>query len=358
MEFIPRYSVLIGRVGTAVYLLLKHKGPGGRLLAPANLCYAALYPALYAGWSVSFCDVDPATGNLTLSLLEQALDAHRPDAVILPHMYGQPIERLDDMVALCRGRGTLTIEDCASALGASSPEYPVGKTGDYTLCSTGYAKIVEVGYGGILASETDPLDWVPALEEELPFYGPAVERTETLFSRLYRVLRNEGEGVLEKAVYRALPQGARNMFLFRLTDRQKETMEKALEELPGEVSRRRACLAECEKTLREQGALKPAGPLQLYPYTPGAVPWRLSFFVPVALRGRLVQVCLEEGLPVSDWYPRVTPMFGDAGEYPGARAMEERILNLPLRPDTARDLCPALARLAKKCSEDKEVSDS
>ena len=80
--------------------------------------------------------------------------------------------------------------------------------------------------------------------------------------------------------------------------------------------------------------------------------------MPAALRGRLVQVCLEGGLPVSDWYPRVTPMFGDAGEYPGARAMEERILNLPLRPDTARDLCPALARLAKKCSEYKEVSDS
>ena len=64
MEWIPRYSVLTGRGGTAVYLLLKHKGSGGRLLAPANLCYAALYPALYAGWSVVFCDVDPATGDL------------------------------------------------------------------------------------------------------------------------------------------------------------------------------------------------------------------------------------------------------------------------------------------------------
>ena len=46
-------------------------------------------------------------------------------------------------------------------------------------------------------------------------------------------------------------------------------------------------------------------------------------------------------------------MFGDAGEYPGAKAMEERILNLPLRPDTARVLCPALAKLAKKMFEGK-----
>ena len=36
------------------------------------------------------------------------------------------------------------------------------------------------------------------------------------------------------------------------------------------------------------------------------------------LRAELVQACLKEGLPVSDWYPRVTPMFGDTGEYPGA----------------------------------------
>ena len=357
MEFSPRYSVFTGRGGTAVYLLLKHRGPGGRLLAPANLCYAALYPALYAGWSVAFCDVDPATGNLTLPLLQGALGKHRPDGVILPHMYGQPIRGLADMVQLCRSRGIFTIEDCASAMGADSPEYPVGKTGDYTLYSTGYAKIVEVGYGGILASETDPLDWVPALEESLPFYGPAVEQTETLFSRLYRVLRNEGEGVLERVVYRALPEGARRMFLFRLTEGQKRQMAGALKGLPGELNRRRACLADCEKALEEAGALAPRGPLRLYPYREGAVPWRLSFFVPAAWRRQLIDACLGEGLPVSDWYPRITPLFGDEGEYPGAKEMEQTILNLPLRPDTAARLCPALARLAKKCARDKEVTD-
>ena len=358
MDFSPRYSAFTGRGGTAVYLLLKHKGPGGRLLAPANLCYAALYPALYAGWSVVFCDVAPATGNLTLPILQKALDRHRPDGVILPHMYGQPIRGMAEMVKLCRSRGVFTIEDCASAMGADSPEYPVGKTGDYTLYSTGYAKIVEVGYGGILASETDPLDWVPPLEEELPLCGPAVEKTETLFSRLYRVLRNEGEGALEKAVYRALPEGARGMFLFRLTGAQKAEIAKALEGLAEEVRRRRACLADCEKALEEAGTLVPRGPLRLYPYEPGAVPWRLSVFVPAAWRRRLIDACLEEGLPVSDWYPRITPLFGDEEEYPGAKAMEQTILNLPLRPDTAAALCPALGRLAQKCSQDKEVTDS
>ena len=39
--------------------------------------------------------------------------------------------------------------------------------------------------------------------------------------------------MLEKAVYQALPQGARNMFLFRLTGGQKEEMKKLWQNCPG-----------------------------------------------------------------------------------------------------------------------------
>ena len=351
MTFSPTHLAVTGRGGAAVWLVLRRTAPRGVLLAPANLCYAALYPALYAGWSVRFCDVDPADGNLTYESFHAGAERHRPDAAILPHMYGQPIRELPRILALCRERSILTIEDCASAMGAEA-EYPLGRMGDYTLYSTGYAKPIQVGFGGLLTSETDPLDWVRAAQEGLPVYDEAIDQTETLFSRLYRVLRNEGEGVLEQAVYAALPEGARRAFLFRLDAAQEQQVLRALGGLEAEASRRRAALAACEQALRDTGAIGQGSPLRLYPYTAGAMPWRLSLFAPAELRARLIPACLNEGLPVSDWYPRVTPMFGDAGEYPGALEMERTILNFPLSRHTAERVCPVLARLIESLTKE------
>lgn len=337
--------LVTGRGASAIYLLLQHLGKNGVLLAPANVCYAALYPALYAGWSLRFCDVDPITGHLTEPLVRQALEQGPADALLLPHMYGQPIAQLPQILALCKSQGVWTIEDCASAMGAQSQTYTVGQLGDYAVYSTGYAKTIEVGFGGLLAGKNDPLLWANELEQKLPLYSPQVQRTETLFSRLYRVLRNQGEGVLEQAVYAALPEGARSAFLFRLKEEEKQQVRQALNGLQTEVERRRNCLRDCQTAFEEQGLGRW---LRLYPYTEGAVPWRLVLFTAPELHQPLIDACLEAGFPVSDWYPRVTPMFGDLGGYPGAKQMEQTILNFPLQQQTAQHICPMLARLLEK----------
>ena len=337
--------LVTGRGASAIYLLLRHLGENGVLLVPANVCYAALYPALYAGWSLRFCDVDPITGHLTESLVHQALEQGPADALLLPHMYGQPIAQLPQITALCKSKGLWTIEDCASAMGAQAQNYAVGQLGDYAVYSTGYAKTIEVGFGGLLVSKKDPLLWANELEQQLPLYSPQIQHTETLFSRLYRVLRNQGEGVLEQAVYAALPEGARSAFLFRLREKEKQQVRQAIGDLQTEVERRRNCLRDCQAAFEEQGLGRW---LRLYPYTEGAVPWRLVFFTEPELHQPLIDACLEAGLPVSDWYPRVTPMFGDPGVYLGAKQMEQTILNFPLQQETAQRICPMLAKLLEK----------
>lgn len=72
----------------------------------------------------------------------------------------------------------------------------------------------------------------------------------------------------------------------------------------------------------------------------GDVPWRFTFSVDPLIRRDLIDYLLKNGVPVSDWYPVVTPIFGipdkdSEGHYifPGASFMEERILNLPLVTD-------------------------
>ena len=196
------------------------------------------------------------------------------------------------------------------------------------------------------------LDWLEEAQKDLPFYGKEAESTEALFSRLYRLLRNQGEGTLEKAVYAAMPEGARRAFLYRLCPEEETRVKEALKDLDREAARRRAALQTWEALLAEAGVAGPKGPCRLYPYTPGAMPWRLTLFAPPALRRAIIDTCLAQGLPVSDWYPRVTPLFGDEGEYPGAKEMEETILNFPLEEEVARKVCPVLGQLVKSWTKE------
>ena len=342
-QLLPKHSIITGRGATAIYLVLKHcatqhkakNGGQHTLLAPANVCYAALYPALYANWSVRLADVNPIDGNLTFELVEQAFDECHPDALLVPHMYGQPVAHMHHIQTLCHEREVILIEDCASAMGGAYVGGPLGgralgTAGDYAIFSTGYAKVVDVGFGGFLASEHDSLGWAKELERTLPLRSDQTEQTETLFSKIYRALRSFPDGALDKAIYQVLPAASRDLFLFRLNDADKQTVARSLDELNAIVQTRRELFAACEQ-IWAQAQPKQA---RTFPYCPGSVPWRFTFFVRPELHRPLINACLQEGVPISDWYPSIAPMLGDANPYPGAEANEHSILNLPLNVQT------------------------
>lgn len=47
----------------------------------------------------------------------------------------------------------------------------------------------------------------------------------------------------------------------------------------------------------------------------------------------LIDKLLERKVPVSDWYPVVTPIFGAENPYGNAYRMEKKIINFPLLID-------------------------
>lgn len=336
--------MVTGRGATAIYLVLTHlsqrlEGPGV-MLAPANVCYAALYPALYAGWSVRFVDVSPHDGNLTAQAVEEFLAHERADALLAPHMYGQPIACLPQIANACAQANVTLIEDCASAMGAEA-DYPVGKVGDYTVFSTGYAKVVDVGFGGLLASERHDLGWAAAIEETLPVRTESLEQTETLFGKVYRTLRTFPDSRLDQAIYKVMPEATRDLFLHRLSADDADRVNAALADLNDIVAQRRQCQEACQRIWDEA---KPER-ARAYPYSAGAVPWRFTFLVDPAIRRSLVSACLEANVPISDWYPSIAPMLGDLGSYPSAEAMGDAILNLPLTNETVEVHLPRTLEL-------------
>ena len=309
------------------------------MLLPANICYAAVFPVLYAGLAPDFCDVDPVTGNVTEETVRAAVTGET-GAVIVPHMYGNPVKDLPAVRDLCRGNGILLIEDCASAMGAEG----TGAAGDYVIYSTGYAKTVDIGFGGLLVSHSRDLKAEEAAEAALPEASPEDLAEYALMSPLYRLLRNRGmETGIARDLFRTLPEHLRGALVHRLPPEKQGAVLEAVRRLPETVQARRDGFRAYLDALRSP-ALKGAS---VVPFDPGAVPWRLNLLIEdPGRRKAFIRDCLDRGLPVSDWYPVVTPLLGRTERYPGAEAHERQILNFPLPADreTVARICGQIRR--------------
>lgn len=86
------------------------------------------------------------------------------------------------------------------------------------------------------------------------------------------------------------------------------------------------------------------GKYELYAFNINSVPWIFNLFV--NNRDEFVEYCLDNNLPVSDWYPCVTPIFGDKGVFEEAFWHEKHIINFPLMiSDTEIDaICDILLK--------------
>ena len=148
-------------------------------------------------------------------------------------------------------------------------------------------------------------------------------------------MRNFGTGTkIEKMIYSGLADSCRDDFLHRIDEEKKAWLFKQLDSLPKVIAARKQAEELYKKQLADCG-------IPAYDYAEDAVPWRYNMLVNNTLRTAIINACLKESLPVSDWYPRVTSLFGDNGEYPGAELHERMILNFPLLLDveTIKQIC-------------------
>ena len=315
----------LSRASVGIYLALMQESfpRGSKVIVPANICYAAVYPVIYAGLEPAFCDVDEESGNVTFESFSMA---YAPDTVaaIIPHMYGNPVEQMPEIASFCAEHKILLIEDCASAMGASSERYALGTVGDYVIYSTGYSKTLDLGFGGFLFSSGKDLGEAERMEKLLPELTQENEENMAFFSRLYRLMRNEGKNTpIERMIILGLAEACRTDFLHRISEEKKQWLFSQLDSLPGIIADRRKAMERYKHNLEKCS-------VRQYPYARTAVPWRFNLFLEGDDRRTLIRSCLEKSLPVSDWYPSVTNLFSCESEFPGAKKHEEQILNFPL----------------------------
>ncbi len=146
-----RGAVAISSGTAALHLALQALdiGRGDEVLAPSYVCDSLLHAIHYVGAEPRVLDVGWHS-NLEI---ETALAniSERTKAVIVPHMFGRPID--------CRplvGK-VMVIEDCALALGARFDGKQVGTIGEMAIFSFYATKLMTTGVGGMVTSSSKEL---------------------------------------------------------------------------------------------------------------------------------------------------------------------------------------------------------
>ncbi len=123
------------------------------VVVPAYVCFSVPAAVVAAGLSVRLVDVDES-GRLDPESLEQ-LPLEKAAAVVVANLFGIA-EPLREVLAIARSAGVAVVDDAAQALGARSPEGPVGGRGEIGVLSFGRAKPLSALGGGALAWPTTP----------------------------------------------------------------------------------------------------------------------------------------------------------------------------------------------------------
>ncbi len=136
---------------------------GKRLWTSPNSFVASANCALYCGAEVSFVDIDPDDGNMSVSALSDKLRAAERDGVlpdaVMPVQFGGQSCDMAAIGALARRYGFAVIEDASHAIGARHAGRPVGSClhSDMAVFSFHPVKIITSGEGGIVVTKSRAL---------------------------------------------------------------------------------------------------------------------------------------------------------------------------------------------------------
>jgi len=278
-------------------------GPGDVVATSPLSFVASANCARYVGATPVLVDIDPATLNLDPTQVP-----HDVDALVAVHFAGLPF----DLEAL-RSRPRVVIEDAAQALGATTPDGPVGNCARSDMCVFSFhpVKTITTGEGGIVTTNS------PDLAARLRSF------------RTHGIQRGDGPAWQ----YDVATLG----FNYRLTDIQASLGTRQLTKVDSFVARRDSLAS------RYRELLAPL-PVELPPLpAPGFTSAHHLFAIRIAERDRVFDELRAAGIGVQvHFIPiyRHTTMaeFGFRSEdFPQTEAAFSRLLSIPLFPDLRED---------------------
>jgi dTDP-4-amino-4,6-dideoxygalactose transaminase len=149
-----RHCVGVGNGTDAITIALRAMGvgPGDEVVVPSFTFYASVEAIVTAGAEPAFCDVDPATFNVTAETVRAAL-TERTRAIMPVHLFGNPAP-----VPELRELGVPVLEDAAQAAGGALGGTKAGALGDAATFSFFPSKnLPALGDGGAIVTGDDEI---------------------------------------------------------------------------------------------------------------------------------------------------------------------------------------------------------
>jgi perosamine synthetase len=151
------HAVAVASGTAALTIALLALGVRGReVVVPANTFYATAAAVLQAGARPVFADVEAGTFALSAATTAAALTP-RTAAVVTVHIGGLISPQIDELRALCDGRGIALVEDAAHAHGATFDGRFAGSFGAAAAFSFYPTKVVTSGEGGMVLTGSEEL---------------------------------------------------------------------------------------------------------------------------------------------------------------------------------------------------------
>jgi len=135
----------------ALHLALLSLGHNDKdeVIIPSYTCTALLSAVYAAQLKPRIVDINEYDYNISLSEVEKAV-SYRSKAIIAPHMFGDPIGNVEDIIGL----GLPVIEDCALSVGATLSHRKVGGFSQLSIFSFYATKVLTAGHGGMILSSS------------------------------------------------------------------------------------------------------------------------------------------------------------------------------------------------------------
>ena len=150
------FGIAVNSGTSALYLALKALDVkiGDEVIIPSFTCYSLMAAVMQCNAKPVIADINEHDYNISFADVKKKISPHTK-AIILPHMFGKPIEDID----LFLDTGIPIIEDCAHAIGAIHDRKKIGSFGDISILSFYATKMITTGVGGaILSDDTKIMD--------------------------------------------------------------------------------------------------------------------------------------------------------------------------------------------------------
>ena len=171
-----QYAVAVNSATSALHIacLALGLGSGDQLWTSPITFVASANCGVYCGASVDFVDIEPSTGLMSITALENKLEKAAknnslPKVLVPVHLAGTCCD-MASIANLAKRYGVAVIEDASHAAGGKYQGLPIGscKYSEITVFSFHPVKIITSGEGG-LATTNDPV--LACLMQDLRRFG-------------------------------------------------------------------------------------------------------------------------------------------------------------------------------------------